>query len=314
MVSEKYNLQVIDYLVSTFRHCTDTMGYSADTVNFYKIQVDALVNISQISSNDVSLVYQALGIDRNVQRINQSTVEKRLQTFCSLMTACMNTNSKEKVRLLLLNAETNKDIVSDIVPLFYDIFAIKKITTPELIIDEKPSFGRFKASKPSEYNENVFDLNRVFGDLIIEIKNLDAVCSGDVSYYYFGISDILFHTEDKLKSDRLIEAISQGKYSIVEQKENTSNPCNHHTYFEKTNLDTSELDAWLKSYALRRRLTSTPKPKTTTPKPTTTLKPKTTTRKPSTSSTSSSSTSRTYNTTPVFSSCSSPSTPPHLRC
>lgn len=301
MVSEKYNLQVIDYLVSTFRHCTDTMGYSADTVNFYKIQVDALVNISQIGSNDVSLVYQALGIDRNVQRINQSTVEKRLQTFCSLMTACMNTNSKEKVRLLLLNAETNTDIVSDIVPLFYDIFSIKKITTPELIIDEKPSFGRFKASKPSEYNENVFDLNRVFGDLVIEIKNLDAVCSGDVSYYYFGISDILFHTEDKLKSDRLLEAISQGKYSIGEQKENTSNPCRHYTYFEKTNLDTSELDSWLKSYALRRRLTSTPKPKTTT-------------RKPSTSSTSSSSTSsRTYNTTPVFSSCSSPSMPP-LRC
>lgn len=86
LVRNGYNLDVIEFLLKSFVDMSNNFGRNSNTVKFFKQQVRDLINIGQVSTRDVDIVYK-LTSTQNTDNIQWDTVLERIRYFRTIIKA-----------------------------------------------------------------------------------------------------------------------------------------------------------------------------------------------------------------------------------
>ena len=215
-----YNIEVLSYLIASFKNIVEQMGFSANSVNFFKAQAENIISISQIEYDDVLLVYKALGIDRDIQRISEDITMKRLNTFCEVMNTCLQYNDKNNLSLYLYQASQENKYDSSTIDLFYDIFGVNKFTVKAPTKSSGQVFGEFRTGNTApnlKMQHNKIMLGNKYGNCELVFSSSNG-CSGTTYRRYDIVKGLdtnfknLSKTEwNNIRNDRFLINNSDGQ-------------------------------------------------------------------------------------------------------
>lgn len=179
------NVKNLSFLIGSYKEMTKVFGFYPRTDQFFKKQMNALSDISQISYDDVKIIQKITGIGTEKTKAER---EKNIDSFIHTMNIMEGTNISMQP-VTLLNMFYNKDIDKDMYKLIGAIYNINtNIETERKEVNN--TFGVLQDSEIS--NENDTDLDKFmnfcnkykrFGTIRgIRYKNPNCVCSSN-SYY-----------------------------------------------------------------------------------------------------------------------------------
>ena len=217
---QRYNINALSYLIGLFKKTCAEMGETAKTVQYFRDMVNGLVNINQLSSLDVDTVYSIIGM-KNTNAVKWDKSKEKVDSFIHLMQIMESCSTKEErlYRLALQQGvnEEVKRIVQDI----YNL-EVKK----DFQVTSK--FGVMETQKVLDKGTKNIKLGRTqrslegfitqYGDLTIKVKNLDAVCSCDRTYYTYLVKSIT-------STDTIINLIKRGASFSIGHSMSVGDPC-----------------------------------------------------------------------------------------
>lgn len=248
------NLKSLSFLIASFDDIVNTFGLNEKSAKFFKKQVLNLQSIGQVNMDTINALYRVFNVE-DLEFGDKRKVDRELEKkdffvdVVNKMLSCENNVSA--MQYVLLEAEKGKEF-PDIIDLVCDIFEIAK---PQVVGNKNNNsygFGtmdfnqipdnRIKNASVARmdydqflYALNKFDFNK---KLCVRVKNLDAVCTCDLSYYTDSIESVFPKTldvdkktknnsPDYSKFERLVSLYSRGAFvSVGELKSKyNSNSC-----------------------------------------------------------------------------------------
>lgn len=126
-----YNIDVIEFLLKSFVDMSNNFGRNSNTVKFFKQQVRDLINIGQVSTRDVDMVYK-LTSTQNTDNIQWDTVLERIKYFRIIIKA-IESNSVcrrwEYAKKIINDQKITSRIVSSTIESIYKQLDIKSATS-----------------------------------------------------------------------------------------------------------------------------------------------------------------------------------------
>lgn len=196
---QRYNINALSYLIGLFKKTCAEMGENAKTVQYFRDIVNGLVNINQLSYNDVDTVYSIIGM-KNTNAVKWDKSKEKIDNFINLMQIMESCSTQEERIYRLALQQGVNDEVKRIVQDIYNL-EIKKdfqVTSKFGVMESQPIMvtSRLKHRSLEEFIKR-------YGDLTIKVQNLDAVCCSDRSYYTYLVRNIEQH-------DVVIKLIKRG--------------------------------------------------------------------------------------------------------
>ena len=131
LVRNGYNLDVIEFLLKSFVDMSNNFGRNSNTVKFFKQQVRDLINIGQVSTRDVDIVYK-LTSTQNTDNIQWDIVLERIRYFRTIIKA-VESNSVcrrwEYAKKIINDQKITSRIVSSTIESIYKQLDIKSATS-----------------------------------------------------------------------------------------------------------------------------------------------------------------------------------------
>lgn len=195
----RHNLEAISFMIGSFKDVVKNFGKNAKSVQFFKNNLEGLANIGQINKYDISLVYTLLGC-KNTDAVKWDITENKLNIYTQAMNYILSYNKQDpKVIEALIysfryNGNTLSKDMEDILRETFDIRNNKRDT------NTVTNFGSINYNSNTAYKKkipynpnNIVDylgILRQFSDMYIRVKNPNAVCSCDPTYYRCKISEL----------------------------------------------------------------------------------------------------------------------------
>ena len=195
----KYNIQTVSFLIGSLNNVVQTFGSNSKSVAFYKQQVNSLVNIGQVSGADANFVFRLTGME-NTDAVKWDLMTPRLDEFINCMNYLCNVelNSNEKILNMMMALRTNEVMTDKSEKYIRELYGLEsnQATLPL----KGNAFGTINVIQNPVDSRKTNAMNEVdkFIELLmtaarknkasnatpcLRIKNLEAVCSCDVSYY-----------------------------------------------------------------------------------------------------------------------------------
>lgn len=224
----KHNLKTISFMIASFKDITKTFGENNESIDFFKRQVNGLINIGQIENKDAVLVYDI--IDKNNK--NWADLKMSFNEYIKVMNKMTKIKNKDTIYYLTTELNNSKKI-SD---------KTKSLVLETLDIDEKDyqisdknkdndTFGTYKIKQTNSNTltelEKFNNIVKNNGNYLIRIPNLNAFCSGDIYYYSYKLKNFLPEMKkDNEKGIPLLKALNSHCFQIgTEVNLSSGDPC-----------------------------------------------------------------------------------------
>lgn len=234
----RYNIETLSFLIASFNDVISSFGKNSKSVNFYKRNVAALVAIGQVASCDARMIEQIVGME-NTDAVKWESAEKKVSMFITGMNSVIDISDKKAIQTILEACRNTKSISEEIKRYIFEIYDIAPCAS---VVTKKQRFGQLNINNntsESATNEQDDTITKIYKRLCnakkdvsfngyepcIRVKNIEAVCSGDKSYYYITADcDIETLRTKYNKSISLLERGAEAKlgYSDIIP---SSNPC-----------------------------------------------------------------------------------------
>ena len=224
----KHNVQTLSFLIGSFNQMIVTFGENSKTVEFFRTQVNGLVDIGQVSLEDVDLIFSLIGM-KNTDSVKWDVAKKKINIFVEVMNKVSSVSDKN-VKLYILNEMNLTDEIKGYVKDIYDLNE-----QPDIKSKVNNTFGSLNRNIERTINNKneglwfrlldiVGDNKRYFAtDYYIRVHNKEAVCSCDTMYFYCRLIDLF--KEASSESDKVLNMIADNnKYDIVIRKP-WNDPC-----------------------------------------------------------------------------------------
>lgn len=184
----RYNIQTLSFLVASFKDVVESFGKNDKSVEFYKRQVQGLVNVGQVSQDDADMIEKIIGM-QNTNAVKWDIAERKLDEFIKGMNALTNIRDVYAVKAIIENLLEYKIISKTIAAYIYEIYGVKDLSDSKSV---KAGFGDMETLKKPVKNLKInrhvgeFTLDRLideYGDMTLVIKNTEACCSCDPHVY-----------------------------------------------------------------------------------------------------------------------------------
>lgn len=199
---EAHDIDTLSFLIASFKDIVQSFGQNSKSVEFYKRQVDGLLNIGQIRQEDADFIEELVGME-NTNAVKWDIATQKIEQFIKAMNATYNYEIILGKVMELENLEKAGQI-SKIAKLFAykawgidikDISAIKKkrgIENPGFGSTKSRSINRgIEKDKEQSTGELLKLLIGTSRDSVIKIRNSEAVCSGDPSFFMCNMLNLL---------------------------------------------------------------------------------------------------------------------------
>lgn len=223
-----HNVQTLSFLIGSFNQMVGTFGENSKTVEFFRTQVNGLVDIGQVSSEDADLIFSLIGM-KNTDSVKWDIAKKKINTFVEVMNKVSSVSDKN-VKLYILNEMNLTDEIKGYVKDIYDLNE-----QPDIKSKVNNTFGSLKRNIERTINNRndslwfkLLDLasdNKLYSvnDYYIRVHNKEAVCYGDTWHFYCRLIDLF--KEASSESDKVLNMIADNnKYDIVIRKP-WNDPC-----------------------------------------------------------------------------------------
>lgn len=248
----EHNIQAMSFLIGSFRELVNSFGQNNKTVAYFRSNVQGLINIGQINVNDALLVSKLIGMENtdNVKwEISNVKVNMYIQAVNNILQ--YGNPNKDVISAILINLKSRGEISDEVENLVRETFDIKgkRFNTPN---KENPGFGslEYKGNKDNSFT-GLEDLGilKQHSNMSIRVRNSQAVCSCDPSFYTVKIADI-FDKKAKVYPERLFEELIKGSEFSVGMEDIDTASCGHSIVYRKSNKVTEyfkDID-WKKVY------------------------------------------------------------------
>lgn len=222
---EMYNIQTLSFLIGSFRDIVQSFGKNSKSAEFYKRQTYGLVNIGQISMNEVIFIEELVGM-RNTNAVKWDKAIEKIEQFVIAINKtydCINDTSRV---LMLENLEKNGDISSAVKDKVYEVYGIDTKSIISMRKDSKQiNFGEIPSNKQDVQKYNLYNTNKYLSKLlcdgsnnIIKVRNSSAVCCSDPSFYSCKISELL-------NTKRVLSELAKGSDYKIGKEELEGDSC-----------------------------------------------------------------------------------------
>lgn len=198
----KYNLQTISFLIGSLNSVTTNFGKNSKSIEFFKQQVNALVNIGNVRAVDAEFVYKLVGME-NTDAVKWDITTPRINEFINCMNYLYNMTFRSNTEIMdILIQLKNNNIMTDKTEKYIEELYDVQSNTAKLPTKGK-GFGTIN-TKLSQDKQNCgvdpgSELERLMGIVLaitqkyrangnitpcIRIRNTEAVCSCDPAYHY----------------------------------------------------------------------------------------------------------------------------------
>lgn len=224
----RHNLEAISFMIGSFKDIVNNFGKHAKSVQFFKKNLEGLVAIGQLNGADTNLVYNILGC-KNTDAIKWDITENKLNIYTQAMNYILsyNTQDPKVIEALIYSFRYNGNTLSkDMEDILRETFNIKNSKKDSKTVTNFGSVNYTSHTaykKTKSYNSNnivsYLGILKQFSDMYIRVKNPNAVCSCDPTYYKCKIRDL---PKSKVLNILRDNATAFEIGSIYEDK---SNPC-----------------------------------------------------------------------------------------
>ena len=182
----RYNIETLSFLVASFKDITASFGSNSKSVEFYKRQVQQLINIGQIRELEANLIEELVGM-KNTNAVKWDKANAKIEEFCSAINHTYGIKS-ETDKVLLLERMKGDNILSESVKqLVYKVYDIELKDTKTRNTNTGFKFGEInnninKATKDKNVNKDklasLLNYARNKGEqAVIKVRKSYAVCS-----------------------------------------------------------------------------------------------------------------------------------------
>lgn len=201
----KYNLQTISFLIGSLNSVTTNFGKNSKSIEFFKQQVNALVNIGTVRAVDAEFVYKLVGME-NTDAVKWEITTPRINEFIDCMNYLYNMTFRSNTEIMdILIQLKNNNIMTDKTEKYIEELYDVQSNTAKLPTKGKgfgtinTKLGQDKQDKSNCGINPGSELGRLMGIVLditqkykangnitpcIRIKNTEAVCSCDPAYHY----------------------------------------------------------------------------------------------------------------------------------
>lgn len=223
-----YNLEALSFLIGSLKEVMNTFGKTADSLKFYKGQVDGLMSLGQVGYREAEIINNLIEpvMKANEQNLSKKwdLVEDRINQFIDSVNKIMSFDNKTAWTIVVAEMKRTGKIDATVCKLLCNIFGIDISQT---VIKEGSNTYKFgqMPSRITVENDNKEVKNRICEILTkinsmnnandvkyIKIKNPNAVCSGDPLYLYISIDNVI----KNIKEMRTPADLSTSIMSLVE--------------------------------------------------------------------------------------------------
>lgn len=180
----RHNINAVSYLIGSFNNLINSFGQKPESVAFFKNQSQGIVELGQISQDDLDLVYKILGM-QNTENVKWSITMPRLQKFIEAMNymiSCDVDNQRARCLLKLMQAGKVDNTLADLIDEMYDGKLLGKNFNLESIKSNK--FGTFgligNNNKKTNYKKPVNIDKGIAIDIVLQSKLAAVKSSKDV--------------------------------------------------------------------------------------------------------------------------------------
>lgn len=214
-----YNINVISFLISTFDEIVATFGINTNAINFYKNQVNNLVSIGQVTLKDARIIFELLNFSNIDDPIKWEQEMKKKGYFVDTVNEVLCANGNKDVITYILQqkvVQLTDTSFMEVICIVGKIFDVVISNENYKQIARNINFGttKFKGFACNTSGKKQFSLNmecNAFKEklvtcgayneqTIVKVKNLEAVCSCDESYYEYNLIKLLSTERDDLVS------------------------------------------------------------------------------------------------------------------
>jgi hypothetical protein len=136
-------------MIASFKDITDSFGENKKSIEFFKRQVEGLVNIGQLNYLDVILFYNILDIyNTNLEEIDWIKLNKNLNEYIETMSKVVNIKNKDSVYYLLTD---NNNISKQTKKVIFRTLDIKDEDYKISSKDNDISFGSYEKNNSFLY-------------------------------------------------------------------------------------------------------------------------------------------------------------------
>ena len=242
------NIETLSFLIASFNDVINSFGSNKKSIDFYKNQMQNLVAIGQVDENSVEIIHDLINFsyvsDSDKWRVELSKIE-----FFTIMMDLVisNANNTETIESIILKTENDCNIQPEnrkVLNIIRKIFYIKNRVPENCEMQRKSHFGtmHFKSSTPNI--QHILQLAKGYNK--VRIKNIEAVCSGDPTWFYYNLDNRFFESTKEL--NKISKEIAKGADIQVVKETSTSDGCSIHRSYSINEEASDALKLFFKTY------------------------------------------------------------------
>lgn len=239
----QYNIPTLSFLLGSYTGMLSSFGRTPKTVEFFRNQVNGLINIQQVSKLDAQLIFDIIGM-QNTDNVKWEKSANKINMFIQAMNLMETYSNNEQVQALkLVEMLKSGSITEDIYQKILNIYNLDIVTTEDKPLNN--TFGVLQKIKPngcvnySVDNPEWKEFVKKYGNYYYEVRNPDAVCSCDIFYYHCKVSELLSPILNKGRN-RVLELLISGSDFDICEADVHDDGCHTSTTYRKHYAATAE--------------------------------------------------------------------------
>lgn len=210
MFMSNYNFNTLSFLISSFKNIVYQMGQNSKAVELYKSQVKMMCNIGQVGTAEAEIVEKLVGMS-NTNAVKWEQASKNIEEFINAMNilTSVNITDENAVKLIIIQLKQSGNCSNHVNKVLCEIFDLKNsdvklntdfgnLGTTHITNENNTMNNKHIVSKQIKFSNKLADkynklcklLNHYYSGMHIRIRNPEAVCSNDPSFYYIAIKNL----------------------------------------------------------------------------------------------------------------------------
>lgn len=243
------NIETLSFLIASFNDVINSFGSNKKSIDFYKNQMQNLVNIGQIDVASTEIINNLINFSY-INDLEKWEIEiSKIEFFTTMMDLIIsNANNVETIESIIIKAEGDANTTKEqkkVLNIIRKIFYIKNKIPENYDMQHKSHFGtmQFRGSTPNNI-QHILQLAGKYDK--VRIKNLGAVCSGDPTWFYHKLDKEFFDNNKEL--NKISKEISKGAEIQIVKENSISDGCSIHRSYDINEEASAALKLFFEGY------------------------------------------------------------------
>ncbi len=248
------NIDMLSFLLASFNNVIETFGSNKKSVDFYRGQVENLLDIGQVDNNSVEIINELINYSYVTDNEKWNIELKKVAFFTSVMdiilTNAKNVDGVEGIVFRIENSSETTKEQKKVLGIIRKIFLLKNKTPDEIKMTGGSHFGtmQFSGNKVKSGTAK-YILGLAGSEAVVRVKNLEAYCCSDPAYHNYALNKELFNNAKSLKD--IAKEFKRGAEVTVAKEVKTSDGCHTYRHYENIEEASVELRKFITTYSAK---------------------------------------------------------------